>query len=281
MPETVWQSTDGNWYSAASWSNGVPAGTGWTAIFDGSSQASVTSGFDNGLANEFDALIVLPEYEGNIAYASRPLLIYANRVIHKGSGSLHMTGKSPSGVLGLGWVLVDSPNQTAACTITGEMDSVLSGVMVLEGHVTVAAACEDINEVIVSGPNAFLRLLDDGTPRKVTKNTAIRGGMIESYRTLEGAVSVNGHLAVWGGVIDAHVNQQGGLIDYRASLTNPGTSNRWFIHGGVTDLSRMNVDLDIGRVVIGPAGDLILDPANKGGSIRITDLRESLPAGGT
>ena len=91
MAEHIWQSQDGDWSAPASWSSGaVPAGAAPatdTVLFTGASQQSVTSGLDNN-AVDLVLLRIQPEYTGDIGNEHNPLKISADRVIHKGKGTL-------------------------------------------------------------------------------------------------------------------------------------------------------------------------------------------------
>ncbi len=181
MATRVWQSSDGDWDNAASWTGATVPVSNDVVIFPSNNSVSVTSNQGGQTAVDLDALIIHPSYNGDIGTSGTPLLISADKVLHEGTGTLYYTDGDGT----TDHVIVNSTNRTDAAVFSGTS---LSRITALRGKITLDSSL------------AALALLEVGyfTSRSSDANVVIE--------TAAGAIT------------DCYMS--GGQVDCGAAVTN-------------------------------------------------------------
>lgn len=268
LPPTYYQGTDGAWLAANFSLGAVPVDDNHV-IAPAAVTASIT-GIDQTLI-DLEYLEFARGYRGNIGASGNPLIIDADKLIHRGSGTLwHESTATALG--GADWIVIDSDNVSSlAANIAG---AVTHRVSVRKGQVTLAATLGSTtlpNQVDVSYRN---NPSDDAT---VTINCALLAntGILNMMAGLC-TITVGGAAAaafpivnITGGTLTFTNN--GGATDVITTAYIGGTGvlryntinamvTAYILKGGTLDLLQNDVAKTIGTVHLFPGGRLIYDP---------------------
>lgn len=232
MAETTWTngvgdgdaSNDGNW-------SGVKPAAGDTAICDATSTADITSGLDfDGV--DLAAWKTTEDYSGNIGASGNPLIIAADLVEHRGSGTLYY--KNGNGGVGLltNVLRVDSDNLKLAAQI----DDAISRVELIKGRVE-ATATANAGLYYVSyrtrrDDDVFLKIASTSDNFTLYQNGGVVFCDASTLLTLNVAAGI---LITLGASAATNVRLLGGTIRWKST---GGISSRCFALGGLLDFSQ-------------------------------------------
>ena len=257
MAETVWTgAVDGDWGNDGNWS-GVEPVTGDDAIFNYTSSTSVTSGVDNDGVN-LASLIIHEGYQGDIASTGSPLIITADLVEHRGSGTLYYKNGSTAFPAITDVFRMNSNNQANAVELDGQIGQIelikgngLTKATLNAATILVSFRSDQANDVI------FTMAKTSDTPFLL-----MGGGRVFCNDDLEatttGLVVTAGRFTSLSSATVTNVWQTGGTIAWKSSAGIAGTV---YAIGGLFDLSQDGRAKTINELHKFPGADVRLNNA--------------------
>jgi len=246
MPPTpnYWAGTDGNWGTPGSWSLGHVPLSAEAAVFDGSTQTSVTDGLDrtgdetNGL--DLAALIVNEKYIGNIGGLSNELTLCADEVQFMGTGQLHIKAGSDGLSTGIDRLIIDASSSPGVFLSDIGGDEEITRIVILSGTVDLAGAMLAIESLEIgrggAGGQAPVVTIN-GASSAAIANLLMMGGQATCNRPVTKFIQSGGSFVQMqgaGSISDTAVSGTG-TLRYQASAD---LENRTYVAPGATlDLS--------------------------------------------
>lgn len=263
-----WVGATGDFGAAGNWSRGAIPVPGDVAVFDGSSQQSVTSGLDAS-GDSFGQLLVKPAYRGQIGSQGNPLRISIGTgvLVYRGAGQAYINPDVGETAI----VIVDTQGNPNRVGLTlGGMGGVKGYVDVLavkRGRCHVLGDCGIGNKIFMLGYNSSLEA--DAVIAEVTEipNIICSAGHFTNWRTVLAnktiVVGNAGRLDQIGALpATTHVIVIGnGKFQY-VPTSAPGTNPVLILVGGVYDQTEERFDSTWGTVYVGVDARVI------GGTIR-------------
>ena len=147
MADYIWNSSDGNFGAAGSYSpsSGPPA-INDSITFDATSQYDVSSGLSALTGVDLERIWVTEDYEGNIGADGNPLVVGVHNLIHNGQGSLFINSESHASN---SHFVVDSPNEQDALFIADTAGTLT--LHLIRGGTTIADGVGSLTYVYVGG----------------------------------------------------------------------------------------------------------------------------------
>lgn len=254
---TIWQSTTGQWDAAASWTDGVPVATS-AAVFDGTSQHDVTSGF---AACAGQLLRTTKEYIGNLGYAGSHLTFGGiDRIEINGSGDVYLMPQAYQP-----YIVVNCRDPLAEVHI----QDAVGYLAVLSGQVLIHRGSHLSGGILVDGRNAYLEIAAEATPADGTSFACaawLRMGKVLCHKQ---AVSTGHNVHISGGEWDQtaiwltvdQITMNAGKLTYRpTSDPGAGAGPAWSLFGGTADFSKSNWAVEGQVTIIGQDCEIIPDP---------------------
>lgn len=278
--KNIWQSTDGNYGTLASWSlNHLPT-TNEQGVCDGTlSQVSISSGLDQSLGPAPDEFITTPGYEGDVGASGNPLHFDGGKATIRGTGAAYLNPE----VGGAMEIFVDSTNRVNALTLGGlgiGVGARAENIHMKDGKCVVLGDVFLPGNVYCVGERALL-IID---PALSSENDpgyfVVEAGYVINHRptVANRTINVSGgrmdQIGEWNATTFPIVTGSGRLF-YKPDAAVSSVPNIYI--GGTIDLSETAIDHAYTIVTIGPSGIV------KGGAIRSTgifdpvDLREEYP----
>lgn len=279
--------SDGDWNNTSNWSLRVIPAANHIAIFDGTSQVSVTTGLDQSAA-VFEQILVKPEYTGNIGSAGDPLRfsLATGVLVWRGRGQGFVNPEAGA----FARVVCDVPNPlngTRYNLVIGGMGTVISGNLAIlgikRGNVNVIGDMAFTGSIYLLGDAARLVLNSDLGVANNPKHILCAAGTLINKRPLDASqflVAGDRSRVTQIGALVATTNVLvigNGKFEY-VPTSAPGTSPLITVIGGVYDQSDEKWDNVWGTTIIGPDASVI------GGALRGSgiwppslDFREEYP----
>lgn len=257
----VWQSTNGDWNSTASWSTGSVPVDSDEVEFNGTSVVDVTAGL-NQTGVQLLSFLTTSSYTGDIGSSGTPLEIdiagaNADWCVIEGPGSVYMNQAT---ILNQANYVINSTNLVNAFYL-GSSTSSDSGsifVIVKSGGVRILSSMTHIDVLQLDTSSARVRCDDFGTNGRQNNinNIRVRAGRLRTSRSsppLAGVVINSGGDIIWETAgIPATFGQLGEYYQFDGSLTwnvNDAAGDAKAIYvvimGGKLD---MNATLDDKRI---------------------------------
>jgi len=269
MAKTVWQSSDGAFGAASSWSNGVPNASNTPALYDGTSQHDVIPGtldFDVNRGSDDFEVVVTPEYSGIIASASSPLTWGATtkRVTFRGSGQLFMSNAFAD-------VFVDSDNRQDAVTIDA-----YAFLMAKHGGVRITSTAVLKKNWIIGDARMTVEPDTDVS----ASEWHIKGGIVICDREISssGLIHIAGGRLRQSKVCAGPFDVLGGRLEYWPDPETVSTAAVTLL-GGILDLSENSVDVLTGAQIIKGPEAIVIGKLGGGSGVSFVtyDLAEDYP----
>ena len=119
MATTIWQSVDGDWGAAASWTNGVPGPGADVAVLSGVSQVPVAANLDQA-GDDLGLIYISPKYKGDIGGPGNPLKLGAAKIIHRGQGVLYLAATTND----VDNLIINVSHKRVACVLSASTNTV-------------------------------------------------------------------------------------------------------------------------------------------------------------
>lgn len=271
--------TPSSWV-AGSFDTGLLPASNEVVIFDELGQGDVIGGL-NQTAVDLDLLRIERGYRGRIGRHGDPLIISADIVTHRGTGTLHYT--DGSGITDL--MIIDSPNNAEAAFLSGTIDR----LRIIQGRVELMSGISAVSSLEIS------RADDAIVPPYVTINEGVTAGFVtgwfrmddgrlEGIMPLDSAVPTTASAILFGGYwkvtkSEATVNIRaiigtGGVLDVVIPDATAGTVRQWNgqfdVMGGSWDFRGTSL-LDIGDVHVWQNGEVLYN--DDASTFIITEVR--------
>lgn len=254
MPEKLFIGSDGNWGIAGNWNPpGVPVSND-IAILNGYNDVAITSGLSQG-AVDLDLLWIDDTYTSNIGTSSTALTILADKIVHRGKGTLYLA--RGSGLIDEILIAHTGSAQNLAMLVAGPISAIVS---VSRGRVSMPSLGDfDIVDLAIGDADVTLG-----------------GGIFNSITNLR---QIGGRLVVGDGFIISRIAISGGELLMQSDSTPAGSEQihisggivKWEglageeaapaisianIYGGILDLTTTGVGKTIDTIRIWPNGKL-------------------------
>lgn len=267
----TWIGYTGDFKTPGNWSKGVIPTVTHVAVFDGSSQQSVTTGLD-AAGTTFEQMLVKPSYRGNIGFVGNPLHISMTGtsaiLVYRGAGQAYINPETTDEIT----VVCDASRSPQRDSL------ILGGLGIGAGYIRVLAVkrgrCRVVGDMAIGVAIYLLgdqsHLISEANLGAVQDPVRIvcAAGYYENHRSIAGstrtlivgdrsrvvqigALPTNAHIVVIGN----------GTFSYNPT-TAPGTNPILSLIGGTLDQSAERVDATWGTVYIGP------DAVVRGGTVR-------------
>ena len=273
-----WQASTGAWKLDGNWDSGSFPGTTVdgtdVAIFDGLSQVSPSADLDP--SNRIQRILVEPTFTGDIGAPGNPLKADTGanalgRLVHRGPGRVYL--ESNTG----GIAVIDSPNQTDACTLSGPMDD----VFVKAGHCRVTSTAAIGGFAVVNGPGARLVIEAGATPPDWL---VVINGVCENKRALTSGdtIVVMGGLLIQTGLVPTGVKvfvAPAGRMTYNPNVSI-GANKPDLLNAGLVDAGGSAQDIAFDDFVLSVESSIVgsISQAAEPTSVSINvDLRLNQP----
>lgn len=276
MPETVWQSNNGDMGDAASWTLGVPNNT-TLGLMDGKlSQRSATAGLTFATKPVF---VTTPEFLGDIGQPGNPLILNGSATVQhifRGRGRVF----HGAGVEALSLV-IDSMNLKDAALLKVFMDD----LFVKAGRVVIDTSVKFTGTntfMVVDGELANVVVEAGSQTNRMPDTVRVVSGRLENKRDFEASTD---RIVVLGGEVmqtglfksTMRVHVGGGIVRYEPA-TDPASELPFFmIDGGVLDVRGSQFAIPRTAVHVGRGGKILGSAIDKTADFTTTDLKEDYP----
>jgi len=286
MAETItrWQSSNGQWFLAGSWTNGIPSSADVTqkiAVFDDLSSQNVTDWTTGAAGAEPGFKHLLVKKNNKSAFGSSgsimPIRVAAvGYVLHAGQSKAYWTGAA----LGSSQILII--NGLGGAQLEGN----LTRCYVLKGIVTIQLLSAAAEHVMAMAAGADILMDTTGTANLII---ASNGGKITVKVNQPASATIiesGGEIVYDAGLLTGQtvIQTRSGVFTYN-DPSKTGTEPTFILLGGIMDAAKILYELITRYSVIAPvamptatlAGPLgsITNPSPTDG--RVIDLREEYP----
>lgn len=248
----------GDWGVAANWTNGVPA-AGDTVIFPSTATRDVTAGLAQGAID----LLLLRVVNGcpvNIGLPGSPLVIAAEKVVHRGSGTFYF--QTSQNLLG-DEVIVNSPNLTGAMYLSAiDAARKLFRVLCVRGRLVIEASLDELSTLMTSYNEQYGFQKADVDCR-MTNAAGIGGihhvaGRMKTY--VDSASSNHQYGGYWetGAGLHRSLTLSGGIYRYTVP-SSVGAMASLSLIGGTFDAQGNHVEQQVSSVYEWPGGQFLYD----------------------
>jgi len=259
MATTAWTGTvSDNWGTAANWTNGVP-GSDDIAIISPDAVRHIKSGLTPGVT-DLGLLYIAEGSNIEIGDAGNPLTLDADKVLHKGNGTLHYAVKSDTVVTQRHCINAPSTTKFYLSGENADIVEVVSGHMILTALGVGGGAVDELrigsNFSTLSNP----RVTANPLVGNITM-CAMSGGVLElsagvpTFFMSGGYVKHVGHDTVVGALY-----QSGGLYELYPSNVGGAAVSNLRLMGGVFDATVNDLPKTITAYTLWPGGELRVNP---------------------
>jgi len=281
--------TDGDWNNTASWDSGQVPGAGGigtdTALFDGTSQVSMTTNLDRTSDQNLKRIVTYTEFTGNIGASGNPLKHALasstdgeSRIVHRGTGQFWYEGESGD----VQDVFVNSRRHLGSyCMICS---GTIRKLVVVRGKVLIESTC-NIAQIHTLGINALVTMEAIDSSETDPSIINISAGVLQNARATTGSdyiyVGLHGFLVQTGRVHDSSFIVNNGQIRLEPDTDPSTTHNPALYHSsGSIDQSGSKYVTSFSDLIIGPGAVTAGGALDVGGLTTLgTDLdaREEYP----